>query len=199
MQLCPAVHRQRMKWKNTRAARKRRAIGRTIYMIEAKLGRRSARIAENTGRLNRARRGFSCRESRNLQRDLNLRLRRRLWNRRVRDMADLAGAVSFVVPVAVIVGDNLRAQNEDRQDERHRDEPKAKSFEHRRSYSPANHPTLMVCGQQDSIRRLCVHCDISSPIQALTPAERRLRAPPSRRAPDLRRTRAAAAKSVPQR
>jgi hypothetical protein len=125
-------------------------------MVDAKLGGRSARIAEDTCRFGRARGGFSRGESRNLQRNFDLRLRRWLWNGRMRNMADLAGAVSFVMPVAIIVGNYLGAQNEDRQDERYGDESKRKSSGHVRRSDPAKHPTPMVSGEQE-----LHHCPVS--------------------------------------
>ena len=54
------------------------------------------------------------------QRDLNLGLRRGLRNRRVSDVANLAGAMIFVVGVPVEVADNLHAQHEHRQNQRRR-------------------------------------------------------------------------------
>ena len=63
-------------------------------------------------------RGLEWREPCNAQRDFDLCLRRRLRNRRMGDVADLTGAMRFVVGVAVVVGDDLRAQNQYRQDQR---------------------------------------------------------------------------------
>jgi hypothetical protein len=48
-----------------------------------------------------------------------LRLRGWLWDRGVRDMAYLAGAMCFVVGIPVEVGDNLNAEDEDRQNQRY--------------------------------------------------------------------------------
>jgi hypothetical protein len=58
------------------------------------------------------------REPCNAQRDIDLCLRRRLRNGRMGDVADLTGAMRFIVRVAVVVDDNLRAQNQYRQDQR---------------------------------------------------------------------------------
>jgi hypothetical protein len=54
------------------------------------------------------------RKPHNAQWDFNLRLCRWLRNRRMGDVANLAGAVRFVVRIAVIVSHHLGAQNEDR-------------------------------------------------------------------------------------
>ena len=70
------------------------------------------------------------RKPHNLQRNFNLRLRGRLRNGRVRDMANLTGAMRFVVAIAVIVGNNLRAKDEYRQHERYGQEAEGKTPVH---------------------------------------------------------------------
>lgn len=59
------------------------------------------------------------RQPSNTQRNFDLRLRGRLWNRGMNDVADLAGAMRFVMRIAIIVGHYLRAKNEYRQYERY--------------------------------------------------------------------------------
>ena len=57
-------------------------------------------------------------EPRNTQRDIDLCLRRRLRNGRMGDVAHLTGAMRFIVRVAIVVDNYLRAQNQYRQDQR---------------------------------------------------------------------------------
>jgi hypothetical protein len=63
---------------------------------------------------------FVLRESRDAQKNLNLRLRGRSRDRRMGDMAHLARAMSFVMGVPIKVGDDLDAQDQYRQDQRYR-------------------------------------------------------------------------------
>lgn len=83
--------------------------GRTICLREAGLNRRRARNTENAGGFNCGGPTFVKCEARNAQRNFNLSLCRRLRDRRMSDMADLAGAMGFVMRVTIEMGHNLNA------------------------------------------------------------------------------------------
>ena len=71
---------------------------------------------------------FRSRETRNAQRNFNLSLCRRLRDRRMSDMADLAGAMGFVMRVTIEMGHNLNAEDEDRQNQRCGDQTEGESL-----------------------------------------------------------------------
>ena len=115
--------------------RTRRATGAAcwetiIYLGRTLLSRRGSRDTEGVNKFKIGRKFFGERESRNRSGCLHGHLRRRLWNRGMSNVADLA--MILVVRVAMPVADRMRRERSERQNGRDGQQTSGNSFRHAR-------------------------------------------------------------------
>jgi hypothetical protein len=113
--------------------RTRRATGAAcwetiIYLGRTLLSRRGSRNTEGVNKFKVGRNFFGERQSRNRSGRLHGHLRRRLWNRGVSNVADLA--MILVVGVVVPVADRMRRERSQRQYSRDGQQSFGNSFRH---------------------------------------------------------------------